>query len=164
MKRINISTKKHPNTFALVDDCDFDRLNKHKWCCTNKGYVVRGRQRLNGGGLILMHRVILNTPEGMESDHKNGRKLDNQRANLRICTKKQNLQNQSLRKDSKSGYKGVCWNKADNKWRSQIRVNGKRKHLGLFTCLVKAAKAYDEAALKYHGKFAKLNFKGEVLC
>jgi hypothetical protein len=44
------------------------------------------------------------------------------------------------------------------KWRAQIMLNGRLIHLGYFTDPVEAAKAYDEAARKYHGEFASLNF------
>jgi hypothetical protein len=105
-----------------------------------------------------MHRVIMNAPSGMLVDHRDGNGLNNQKSNLRICNRKQNQQNRPMNSNNKSGYKGVCWNKRSNKWRSGIRVDNKDIFLGSFFCLVKAAKAYDEAAKKYFGEFAYLNF------
>ena len=60
-----------------------------------------------------------------------------------------------------SGYKGVSWHKRDNIWTANIKANGVKKHLGNFFCLVKAAKAYDDAAIKYFGEFAHTNFRSK---
>jgi len=105
-----------------------------------------------------MHRIILNVTNKDEViDHRNGDGLNNTRDNLRVCNNKQNLRNQKKHKDNKSGYKGVCWLKNANKWHSQIVFNRQRIHLGLFTCPIEAAKAYNTAAVKYFGQFANLN-------
>ena len=157
MKLINISTPKHPNTFTQVDDSDFEELNKHKWHWS-RGYAVRRRPKVDGGGTVRMHRVILNTPEGMETDHKYGDKLDNQRANIRICTKAQNTHNTGTRKDNTSGYKGVYWNNGRKKWQAQITVDGKLIGLGRFCCVLEAANAYDKKAKELFGEFAHTNF------
>jgi len=60
--------------------------------------------------------------------------------------------------NSTSKYKGVNRWKSKNKWRVRIKVDGKQKHIGYFKDETQAAKAYDKAAKKYHGKFASLNF------
>lgn len=150
MKKIPLTQGK----FALVDDMDFLELVQYKWCF-NKGYAVRGRPKRDGGGMILMHRAILNTPEGMDSDHRDANKLNNQRYNLRICTNGQNQQNQDKYKNNKSGYKGVNWDRS--RWRARIGVGGKKIELGRFFCLIKAVECYNEAAKTYHGEFARLN-------
>lgn len=102
-----------------------------------------------------MHREIVGTPEGMDTDHINGDKLDNRRSNLRICTHAQNGANRGPQKNGSSGYKGVSYH--CKKWRVQICINGKTKRLGGFNSLLDAAKAYDKAARKYHGEFARTN-------
>ncbi len=158
MKQIDISTKKYPNTFALVDDEDYVELSKHKWCCGGRGYATRSRPRHDGIGVLYMHRVILKTPDGMDSDHKNGDRLDNRRFNLRICTRTQNQQNRGKHKTKASEFKGVDWQKHIKKWRARIRIDGKLTYLGLFIRPVVAAKAYDEAAKKHFGEFALTNF------
>jgi len=90
-------------------------------------------------------------------DHKNRDRSDNRILNLRECTQLQNQKNRGLTIVNKSGYKGVSWHKSKNRWRAGITVDGESIHLGSFTCKHEAAKAYNEAALKYHGEFAYLN-------
>jgi predicted GIY-YIG superfamily endonuclease len=65
----------------------------------------------------------------------------------------------SKHKNTTSKYKGVSWFKRDECWRSWIHYNGKQQHLGYFHLEIDAANAYDEAAKKYFGEFANLNFK-----
>jgi hypothetical protein len=102
-----------------------------------------------------MHRFILDPPEDREVDHINHNRLDNQKFNLRVCTKEENQYNAVLRKDNKSGYKGV-YLKGD-KWYTSIVYAGKQIYLGRFLTAKEGALAYNEAAKKYYGNFAKLN-------
>jgi hypothetical protein len=141
---------------TIVDDDDFDELSKYKWYF-NLGYAVRMSARPNRM-VLLMHREILKTPLGMDTDHINGNKLDNQRANLRICTRSENMMNTPKYPNKTSPYKGVYWFAQTNKWGSIISVNKKKLHLGFFVNPIDAARAYDIAALAYHGEFARINF------
>lgn len=164
MKKIDISTKTYQDTFTLVDDRDYDRLAGHKWYVQKgKGlaYAVRADCSVSPPKKLLMHRVIMGDPVGMDVDHRHGNGLNNQRYNLRVCTHARNVMNCRKPDRNTSGYKGVSWVKNNNKWAARIRVNTKLKHLGLFTCLIKAAKAYDAAAKEYFGEFASLNFPTE---
>ncbi len=142
---------------ALVDDEDFEQLNQHKWCVSkapNTHYAYRG----NG---ILMHRKILGLKrgDGIDSDHKDGNGLNNQRYNLRRCSRKENIHNQRIQQRPKtSQYKGVNWDKRDRFWRTQIKLNGKSLHIGCFKNEVDAALAYDRTAKRLFGEFAFLNF------
>jgi len=142
MKTIELTQGK----VALVDDEDFDELNQYKWYANKKGKAFYAMRYTRGGKLrtaILMHRAITNFPEGMDVDHINGDGLNNCRTNLRIVTRRQNMQNRHTPKSSI--YPGVCWQKDREKWQSLISINGKRKHLGHFDLEVEAYNAYLKA-------------------
>ena len=104
-----------------------------------------------------MHRVITGAGKGIFVDHKDSDSLNNQRCNLRLCTHRQNNQNRQANKNSGGGFKGVSWYKPSKKWRAQITVNDKNRHLGLFANEPDAARCYNAAALALHGEFARLN-------
>ena len=145
---------------AIVDDDMFEELSQYKWYCDSYGYAVRTvSSRPGKPKTIWMHRVICGTPAGMETDHINEKKLDNRRENLRRCTSAENRRNIKKPTNNTSGYKGVNWLKRNRKWRAEIKVNGKKKHLGCFDDLLAAAHAYDQAARERFGIFAKTNFE-----
>jgi hypothetical protein len=106
-----------------------------------------------------MHRVVLDR-KGFKnfaiSDHKDRNPLNNQRHNLRVASQVQNNRNQRRYKNNQSGYVGVSWHQK-RKWWARIGVDGKRISLGCYDDPKEAAKAYNKAALKYHGEFAVLN-------
>jgi len=143
---------------TLVDDDDFEYLNQWKWYCSSNNYALRGAPKH-----IRMHRVIMRTPAGVFVDHINHNKLDNRKENLRNCTKAENCRNQLLFSSNTSGYKGVYFNKWNNKWMAQLRCFGEHRHLGYFSNPEDAARAYDKEAIKKFGEFALLNFS-EAVC
>lgn len=142
--------------FALVDREDFEFLNSWKWTYTlgyakRVSYVPKYKYTT-----ISMHRQILNAPKGAEVDHINGNKLDNRRSNLRICTHSENQRNKIKRKDSLSKYKGVTFIPKRDKWQATIYA-GRHIWLGYYNTEKEAAKVHDQAAVKYHKNFAKIN-------
>ncbi len=147
---------------TIVDEEDYEWLNQWKWSFSKAGYSFRshylgkigGKYRAKG---ILMHRIILKTPDNMYSDHINGDKLDNRRCNLRICDQSFNMKNMNRHKDNSSKYKGVCWSKKEEKWKARICTDYNTINLGTFDNEHEAAQAYNEAAIKYHKEFARLN-------
>lgn len=158
MQRIPLTQGK----FALVDNADFEWLNQWKWYYIKNGYAVRSDYSMgHPGKQVKMHRQLMKEPQGMEIDHKNTDRLDNRRSNLRVVTKNQNQQNANTPKNSRSGFKGVSWCTAIGKWRAilQIQINGKTKaiYLGCYNDPIIGAKAYNQAATKYFGEFARLN-------
>jgi len=149
--------------FAIVDDADFESANKYKWGARinrETGTVYAQRQIRNGLSkeTILLHRFISAAQGNFEVDHKNGNGLDNRRENLRVCTKVNNIRNQRKQKNNSTGFKGVSWDKPMKKFRAQITVSYKRIHLGYFDSAEDASRAYDAAARKYFGEFARTNF------
>ena len=153
MKQIKLTQGK----YAIVDDEDFEWLNQWKWYA-NKDHKTYYARRHEGKKIVKMHRLILNASIGTEVDHKNHDGLDNRRDNIRICTFSQNQHRRATTKGV-SAYRGVYQlNHSPNyKWASQIRANGKVKHLGCFVTEVEAAMAYNKAAKQYYGEFAYLN-------
>lgn len=143
--------------FALVDDSDYEFLMQWKWQYHSAGYARRDYQIDNKKYKVYMHRVIIGVENGLVTDHINGNKLDNRKENLRLCSQRQNSMNSHETKNSSSKFKGVSLFKRDSNWSSGITVNGKKKHLGYFLSETDAAAAYNEAAIKYFGEFAKLN-------
>jgi hypothetical protein len=145
--------------FALVDDEDYEFLNQWKWCAhknKNNVFYVERNELIPKRKIIKMHRVIMNAPIGMEVDHIDRDGLNNQKANLRLCTQTENQRNKSLYRNNSSGYRGVKAN--GRNWQSEIRVNGQGIYIGTYKTKVEAAQAYDLAAKKYHKDFANLNF------
>jgi hypothetical protein len=156
-KEIKLTTR---DMVALVDDDMYDYLMQWKWTVHNGRntlYAVRkGKRPLQKK--VWMHREITNAPAGMQVDHINGDGLCNLRENLRVCTVAENLRNRRKPVNNTSGYKGARLHKETNRYQACIEINGKAIHLGYYTDPVDAARAYDEAARKYFGEFAKLNF------
>lgn len=147
--------------FAIVDDDDYEWLNKHKWCAckSRKTWIAkRGIGGRNNRTYELMHRAIMKPPKDVWIDHIDGNALNNTRENLRFCTRYQNQQNRPKNKNNASGYKGVYLHKQTRKWRARIYANGKNHSLGLFSTPEEAALAYDNAAKELHSEFANTNF------
>lgn len=163
--------------FALVDAADLDRVSGLAWHATSKTsapgvHYVHHTIRVTSGragrkASISLHRFLMGCEpgDGKVVDHLSGDPLDNRRANLRVTDARGNATNVTSSKQQKiGGYKGVSWNPAAKKWQASIcagpvRPNGKRKqvYLGIFADPVAAASAYDIAAIRHFGAFAKLN-------
>lgn len=165
MKLINISTKKYPNMFAIVDDKDFDHLRKWKWHPTNHGhcfYAARSTRKDGPKRNIYMHREVFKVGAGQCIDHINHNGLDNRAENLRACTRQENSWNMSKprhRANAKtsSKLKGVAFDKSRGKFMAYITVSGRRKNLGRFHSEQEAAIAYNTAAKTLFGDFAAIN-------
>jgi len=182
MPELIVESKTYGEHKILFDECDIELIESHNWqikkcvntfyaqahiphpdggwyirACSKTGKIKRGRRRTT----LKLHRLIMKPSKGMMVDHINGDGLDNRRENLRVCTHAENQRNARRRNDNKSGSKGVSWNKNAKKWRSQIRHEGKVRHIGLFESREEAARAWDAKAKEYHGKYAQLNFPEE---
>lgn len=152
MKYIKVSHK-----LALVDDDDYARVTAHNWWLLKAGYAYTQKSMKGKRTTTLIHRLIMNPPKGMEVDHINGDKLDNRKQNLRLCTRSEN----NMNRKHTGVYRGIRWTK--NGWQAEIKTNRVYKYLGRFKDPIQAAMAYDKAAKKQHGSFARLNFKDSDL-
>ena len=156
MKQIPLTQGK----FALVDDEGYKRLSEYSWHAQkqpNAYYACRDIGSPPNRIRLKMHRVIMCAKKGEDVDHRDCNGLNNQKYNLRRCTRSQNIRYSRKRKGCTSIFKGVHWHVGADKWQAKIFVDGKAISLGLYFDEVEAAKAYDEAAMKYFGKFARLN-------
>jgi hypothetical protein len=147
--------------FAKVSNKVFDDLNKFKWQYYSSdrrngvGYAVRSES----GNLITMHSQIISIPPGFICDHIDRDGLNNTDENLRVCTVSQNAMNKAGNKNTKSGYKGVkFYEKRKSKYRACINVGEHEIGLGYYMTAEEAALAYDSAAKKHFGEFARTNF------
>jgi len=155
MKEIKLTQGK----VALVDDEDYEYLNQWKWTTNKLGktyYALRTINRKDHQECILMHRVIMSTPIDQQVDHFNHNGLDNQKINLRNCSRSENLMNITPRGTSK--YLGVSYCSRYMHYRAQIRINGKPKHIGYYKNEIEAALAFDAMAIQ-RGIKINLNFK-----
>lgn len=144
---------------ALVDEIDYERVVAvGKWYANPSGTTFYARKNYRRGGRyfsIRMHTLIT----GLSYvDHANGNGLDNRRSNLRLATDTQNAQNRGLRSDNSSGFKGVSWDKQRQAWVAYISDGLRQRRLGRYSDRKEAARAYDAAAIRLFGEFARLNF------
>lgn len=155
MKKIKLTQGK----YTIVDNIDFEWVNSFKWYAKKQGEKSKvARNITNKKGTqdtVLLHRIIMKCPKGMEVDHIDGDPLNNQRKNLRLCTKKQNRQNKGFSKNNQSGYKGVTLHR--NVYEVYVRKNNRHTFVGSHKNKHEAAKIYNKEAKKVFGKFSKLN-------
>lgn len=145
----------------IVDDHWYEELNKYTWYY-HEGYGLR-KERVPGEKnkwkAFRAHRVILNCedPE-LVVDHINGDKLDNREENLRVATRGENNRNVKKTWTSSSQYKGVTYQKGQDKpWIAQIGFGRERIYLGAYYHEQEAANIYNLAAQQLFGQFADLN-------
>ena len=112
------------------------------------GYAMRRDNQ--SGKTVLMHRIILDAPEGIEVDHSNGNRLENCRAHLRLVTLHQNRQNRSRGRHNQTGFTGVTFDKKSAKGAMSFRV--------LFDSAEEAAHVDDQLAPIVYGEHANTNF------
>ncbi len=147
---------------ALVDDEDYGRISSAgSWHALPNGrthYARRNYWQEARCFTVLMPALITGLTY---VDHANGDGLDNRRENLREASHGQNMANKRLYRNNTSGYKGISWQNNRRRWQARIWVAGRFKSLGTYSLPEDAARAYDAAALRYFGEFARLNFPQE---
>ncbi len=148
---------------AFIDSDDLELVSCYNWNVTKVRNKYYAHTVTEDRWILLMHRFILHPDRGVIVDHVNGDGLDNRRSNLRLANHSQNAANSSKRHTARSTsiYKGVYFEASGTRrkrWRALISLNGKKIHLGSYSKETEAAVAYDVAAKKYFGEFAKLNF------
>lgn len=135
---------------VMVDREDIEKLSKFRWRINiTQGYIYTYMYKDGKRYLVYLHRYLMGLESGnsLEVDHVNHNKLDNRKANLRVCTHQQNLMNKSkYKRKEKDLPTGVYYN--DNtkkhKYKALIRNDGKLKFLGNFETPEEAHEKYLE--------------------
>lgn len=164
--RIPLGSRKYPGLFAIVDEEDYPLVAPYHWTAKKIENTFYATRDVSIGGerdtTILMHRALMNPPPGFVVDHIDRDGLNNRRStNLRLAKRWQNGVNSKHRSHNTSGFRGVSAHGQCDRWAATIRAEGRGHHLGLFRTAEEAARAYDVAALRLHGEFARLNFPDE---
>lgn len=141
---------KHFKNESIAKICNSRALNKMAGCKAN-GYYMVGLTISGKLKNIQAHRIVYSIYYGLEDlgdymiDHIDRNRGNNNISNLRKVTRIENNINSKIGKNSKSGIRGVCFCKRDNKWRAYIRINGKKFSLGSFKDLNDARIAREKA-------------------
>lgn len=145
--------------YALIDEEDYQLVSELKWYADVRKVNAYAVRKTKKDGVLKMHRYILEKHgfdlTGKEVDHINCDGLDNRKENLRVCTVLENRRNQKLRYNMST--KGIYYHRQSQKWCARLKIENKRISLGYFYTKEEATAAYDEAAKKYFGDFAKTN-------
>ena len=146
---------------ALTDLEEKDRVSELKWYRSTHGYAFTTYKIMEKRVWVSLHRFIIPMPykdRKQQVDHINRNKMDCRKANLRVITAGQNMQNRGSTgfssrngKKTTSKYRGVykCKN---GRWRGQVMFEGKLRHIGYFDSELKAAiawKIFRKKNLKY---------------
>ena len=154
MKEINITQGKK----VLVDDADYAWLSLTPWYYAGPGYAARDFTRNKEKISVYMHRLLLNVTDDKEVDHIDGNRLNNTRANLRICSRAENASNIKKRDNASSKYKGVYWDNSRQQYRVSVNsITYGEYYVGAFYSEDEAGLAYNIVAKSLHGDFARLN-------
>jgi hypothetical protein len=141
---------------TVIDRIDLEKALTHRWIAMRHGPQWYAVTTKNGKVFTYLHRFLT---EYKMTECKDGDGLNNRRNNLLDST--HSLRSQRARllsRNNTSGYRGVSYRQDRDKFAPAIRVNYKTLHLGLYSTAEEAARAYDTAALKHFGPFARLNF------
>ena len=155
MKEIELTQGK----VALVDDIDYEYLMQWKWYANRHRDHFRARRtdRTNGDQkTIRMHNVIAERMEidSEHIDHIDRNPLNNQRSNLRVATRSQNQHNRGAQKNSKTGVKGISFDKTQGRYQARIEITGKHYYIGRFDTVEEAAVVIKQKREELVGEFA----------
>src|ERR1700677_203384 len=139
---------------AVLDDDDYERLRNFKWFYRgerngNLGYAVRhGKKPIDPTGTVYLHREVMKPEPGLEVIFLNHDRLDCRKANLRAVTVEVSRQHHRMRKDCKTGAKGVIYNGDTNTWSGYLYRSGSTLHVGTFRTKEQAEQAYQDALIR----------------
>ena len=138
--------------WTQIDVADMGLVKDYRWCAskvTDGFYVVT--HEIGTHKKLMMHRVILDCPKGMEVDHKRHNTLDNRRCAIKSVTHSENNLNRRSLVGSSSSYVGVTWEPSRKKWKSNLYINGKSSFVGRFDDEITAAIYRAKVFVEYYG-------------
>lgn len=151
----------HDGSRAIVDQEDWPLVRGRKWERFTPSEASSYARTFTSGKQTAMHRILAEPPRGAWVDHADGDGLNNRRSNIRVCSPRQNAMNKGRRLPTRYSYKGIgrARNRdgSEGRWKASITLNRKAIHLGYFDTDIDAARAYDDAAVKHFGEFARTN-------
>lgn len=136
----------------LIDDQDVHLFKIYKFFVHSRGYITGYKIGRRADGYELLHRLIAKPGIGLIVDHADGNKMNNTRANLRVCTFSQNNANKRTRSPGRRGIR-----KKKNRWYARIKEKGIEKYLGCYKSKDEAIEAYNRAAVSIFKDFAIIN-------
>lgn len=135
----------------IFDKEDYDKIERYHWYEETNGYIrASGKTKEDR---VFIHRLIMNADKDINIDHINHNVKDNRKLNLRIATISQNAMNRVIGSNNTSGTTGVVWVKNRNKWKAEIKLNGKLIFLGEYDKFEDAEKRRKEAESELFGQF-----------
>ena len=140
---------------ATIDAADVHLVEGRNWCARKGRNTFYACSRKRGGGVVHLHRLIMNAPPDRDVDHEDLDGLNCRRSNMRLATGVQNTWNSPAHSDNASGLKGVSFHRPTAKWRSRVYAAGRNVHLGLFDSAEDAHSAYSAAVARLRGEFAR---------
>lgn len=152
---------------CFIDPSDADVIGYWNWGAfiSDSGNVYAGRIAGNPKRFISLHRLVMGNPPEVEIDHRNGWGLYNCKLNLREASRSQNRCNmRKMNRKNTTGFKGVSFNKRQNRYVAYIRSNGVMTSLGTYETAEEAARVYDAASIKIHGEFSATNWSLGRFC
>ena len=173
VSRIILPRENEPHVVGIVNTEAWIRvLQLYRWRANhigrdsenNQWRMVANTAGGKGRSMVYAHRLVaifygvapcVTVIDHIEHPDFDDRSVNNLISNLRPTTIVQNAMNQR----GAGTYKGIT--RCRKKWKASIKINGKRKHLGVFPDEESAARAYDTAARKYFREYANLNFPDE---
>lgn len=137
---------------TFLDEDDFDKVYSVGFTWTIQRMTDNHVYALNwrGGKTVSLHRLLMGEPKGMVIDHINHNTLDNTRKNIRVLEQRENMQNhRGASVNSKSGVRGVYWDRTRSMWMAQFKLGGKPRNLGRYDTIEEAKVVVERERRKY---------------
>ena len=128
--------------------------SRTNWYVDKGGYLTSSYFYAGIRRIVRFHRIVMHAAPDEYVDHKNRKRYDNRKTNLRCCSYAENNQNRGLCSTNTSGVIGVSFDKRRNKWTASITINRKKLFIGRFESKEAAISARLKKEVELFGDFA----------